>query len=367
VWANDIDPRKESVYVANHGGDHFVLGDVAAVDADTLPPGAAMAWASFPCQDLSLAGWQRGMSADRSGTFWAFWRIMRHLTEAGRCPPLIVIENVVGLLYGSNLVGLCEALAALGKQFGALVIDAKAFVPQSRPRVFMVAVDEGLDPGQWVEPEPASSPWITRRLWSAYEQLPGSLRELWRWWRLPVPQPLQVSFENLMEDNPGVPWHTPEETQHLLDMMTEPTRRKLAGKRVVGTLYRRMRGGKQRAEVRTDGMAGCLRTPRGGSSRQTVIVVQGETVRSRLLSPREAARLMGVPDSFWLPEGYNDAYLAMGDAVVVPAVSWLAEHLLTPMARAATRPNALQSILRDRSSHLAEAERLAAAWEGQRG
>jgi DNA (cytosine-5)-methyltransferase 1 len=54
----------------------------------------------------------------------------------------------------------------------------------------------------------------------------------------------------------------------------------------------------QRAEVRFDDISGCLRTPAGGSSRQTVLIVEGKQVRSRLLSPREAARLMGVPDDY---------------------------------------------------------------------
>ena len=37
---------------------------------------------------------------------------------------------------------------------------------------------------------------------------------------------------------------------------------------------------------------------------------------------------MGVPDSFWLPDSYNDAYRAMGDGVAVPVVQWLSQNLL---------------------------------------
>src|SRR5262249_28652351 len=96
--------------------------------------------------------------------------------------------------------------------------------------------------------------------------------------------------------------------------------------------YRRMRNGNQRAEVRFDGVSGCLRTPSGGSSRQTVVVVDKGRIRTRLLSPREAARLMGVDDTFWLPKRYNDAYKAMGDGVAVPVVRWLSQQLLVPIA-----------------------------------
>src|SRR5713226_9553854 len=88
----------------------------------------------------------------------------------------------------------------------------------------------------------------------------------------------------------------------------------------------------QLPEVRFDQVAGCLRSPVGGSSRQSIVVVDGGTVRSRLLSPREAARLMGVPESYPLPKNYNEAYHLFGDGVAVPVVSWLEKHLLRPLA-----------------------------------
>lgn len=101
----------------------------------------------------------------------------------------------------------------------------------------------------------------------------------------------------------------------------------------VGTIYKRTRDGIQRAEVRFDGIAGCLRTPGGGSSRQTIMVVHGSRIKSRLISSREAARLMGLPDNYKLPENYNEAYHLLGDGVVVPVVHHLSRHLLLPIAQ----------------------------------
>jgi DNA (cytosine-5)-methyltransferase 1 len=111
------------------------------------------------------------------------------------------------------------------------------------------------------------------------------------------------------------------------------------GRTMVGAVYRRTRrdgdGARlQRAEVRFDGLAGCLRTPAGGSSRQTLIFVEGDEVRSRLVSAREAARLMGLPESYRLPRRANDAYHLFGDGVAVPVVRRLAEHLLEPILSA---------------------------------
>jgi DNA (cytosine-5)-methyltransferase 1 len=344
LWANDIDPKKASTYRSNFNSSRFHLGDVSDVNAGLLPPAAVMAWASFPCQDLSVAGWQRGMSGRRSGVFWEFWRLMQELQDLGRRPKLIVIENVAGLLNESSFGGLCEALAALGMQFGALLIDADHFVPQSRPRVFVVAVDSFIDCRELEDSEAVSSPWFPGPLRNAYDGLPETLKPLWRWWKLPLPSLPRQNLDSVIEAEPStVQWHSNSDTLRLLAMMTDRNRAKVEeslriGSRQIGLLYRRTRQGIQRAEVRFDGLAGCLRTPSGGSSRQTVLIVDNATVRSRLLSPREAARLMGVPDSFSLPANYNDAYKAMGDGVVVPVVRWLSDHLLTPLAAKATGP-----------------------------
>ena len=182
MWANDIDARKQEIYEARFGPENFVLGDVASIRADSLPAGADMAWASFPCQDLSLAGWRKGMRAERSGTYWEFWRLMRDSLGEGHRPPLIVIENVVGMLYGKDFPILCESLAALGMQFGPLVIDARQFLPQSRPRVFVVAVDSRVDCSLLVSEEVDEAvPWFTKAAKSAHTKIPATLRDSWRW------------------------------------------------------------------------------------------------------------------------------------------------------------------------------------------
>lgn len=338
VWANDIDASKERIYTANFGKREFELGDVATVKAASLPS-ADMAWASFPCQDLSLAGWQRGMSAKRSGAFWPFWRLMRDLFDAGRRPPVIVIENVTGLLYGDDFTGLCEALAALDMKFGAMVLDAKWFLPQSRPRVFLVALDSRVNSASFVENQPYA-PHVPKALIAAWSRLPETVKDRWIWWRFRPASRVIHRAETLIEEEPhGVGWHSASETKRLIGMMSEVNRAKVdkvaaSGEFRVGFLYKRMREGQQRAEVRFDGIAGCLRTPGGGSSRQTIVVVEGKKIRSRLLSTREAARLMGLPDTFQLPGTYNEAYKAMGDGVAATVVAALNEKVLLPLVRA---------------------------------
>ncbi len=218
------------------------------------------------------------------------------------------------------------------------------FVPQSRPRLFIIGVrnNVALPAGLASDGPTRSSLWQPRGLLNAFEKLPPNVRENWIWWNLPAPAPRNLALSDLIEDNPvGVEWHTASETAKLLRMMSGINREKLdeaqaAGRRVVGAVYKRTRvdvvGRKvQRAEIRFDDIAGCLRTPAGGSSRQTIVVVDGESVRSRLISPRETARLMGLPEDYGLPSNYNEAYHLTGDGVAVPVVRHLAEHIFEPL------------------------------------
>jgi DNA (cytosine-5)-methyltransferase 1 len=61
------------------------------------------------------------------------------------------------------------------------------------------------------------------------------------------------------------------------------------------------------------------------------VIVEGNSIRSRLLSPREGARLMGLADDYVLPGNYNEAYHLVGDGVAVPVVRFLAAHILEPI------------------------------------
>ncbi|QFY89713.1 DNA cytosine methyltransferase [Magnetovirga frankeli] len=348
LFANDFDPKKGQIYRYNwNPGRELLIADVASLTTDSLPGHADLAWASFPCQDLSLAGTGAGLKGARSGSFWSFWRLMDALGTENRAPPLVVLENVSGALgshAGQDFNAICLALADLGYRVGALIMDAAHFVPQSRPRLFIVAALAPALPLPTLLQTPAPlEPWHPRALIQAQDRLSPAAKAAWVWWRLPAAPSCARVFADLLVDQPDdVCWHEPETTQGLLQMMSPLHQAKVeqarkAGRRMVGTLYKRTRrngpnGEKvQRAEIRFDDLAGCLRTPSGGSSRQTVMIVEGNSVRSRLLSSREAARLMGLPDSYTLPKNYNDAYHLAGDGVAVPVVRFLAEHILEPL------------------------------------
>lgn len=345
-FANDFDARKGLCYQANWGtGGELKIGDVASVKPSDLDGCADLVWGSFPCQDLSLAGGGAGLQGARSGTFFPFWNVITGLISEGRAPRLIALENVCGTLTshgGKDFQAICHALTASGYRVGALVIDAALFVPQSRPRLFVIGVhtDTPIDP-PLLAPSPIE-PFHTRRLCAAADGLNETSRDSWLWWNLPTPPRRSSTFADVIEEQPtDVIWHTPAETAYLLSLMSPINLAKVASakrakRRMVGGVYRRTRlnsfGEKmQRAEVRFDDIAGCLRTPAGGSSRQVIMVIDGDFVRSRLLSARETARLMGLSDEYRLPKNYNEAYHLTGDGVAVPVVRHLATHLFEPL------------------------------------
>jgi DNA (cytosine-5)-methyltransferase 1 len=346
AFANDIDPKKGTSYLANWGDEEFHLGDIHDLTPVDLPPGKAdLAWASFPCQDLSLAGNGEGLDGERSGAFWGFHDIIHALKVRRREPMLLVLENVGGAVTskdGRDFEALCRALKNLGYVYGAMMLDAVHFVPQSRPRLFIVALRSNFDHAARNFVDGPSPIWTTDALKRGFARLRPDLRRAWRWWRLPSPPIRNVGLSDLIIDDPtDVEWHSMAETRRLLSLMSPGNLAKVKaakqeGRRIVGTIYKRTRrddaGNKiQRAEVRFDDISGCLRTPGGGSSRQTIIVVDRERVSTRLLSAREAARLMGLPDTYDLPLRYNDAYHLTGDGLAVPVVRFLSINLLMPM------------------------------------
>lgn len=323
VWSNDINDRKASVYKANFVSDHFLLGDIKDVRGNELPS-AHLSWASFPCQDLSLAGNMKGIYADRSGLVWEYLRILDEMQEK---PRILALENVSGLLVannGENYRNLHEALRSRGYRCGAVLLNSEVFVPQSRPRVFVIAVNKDVTiPEDLIGDGPN---WLHNK---AAAKLGDDLDD-WIWWKTEKPKKPSITLEDILDhdarfDKDDVLQLVP---QRMIDQLNSYDH-------MVATGYRRTRNGSQQLELRFDGIAGCLRTPAGGSSKQYVIIRDHGENHARLLTVREAARLMGAPDTYSLPGSYNDGYFAMGDAVVLPVARFLGKTFLMPLAESA--------------------------------
>jgi len=335
VFANDMDAAKGRAFAANHPDIPFRLSDVWLLTPADLPGAPDMAWASSPCQDVSLAGARGGLEAGRSGAFWGFWKLIQGLAAEDRTPRVIVLENVIGLLtsgQGKDFAAVCTAMAEAGYRVGALEMDAAHWLPQSRPRLFVVAIR-----GEAPEAVGPAGPFHSPRLIAAHARLPQTVRDAWAWWALPVPSRRNLDLATMLEPDEAVGWLDDSEAILALAAPLHRARVEAAvasGARTVGAAYRRVRveGARkvQRLEIRFDGLAGCLRTPAGGSSRQYVVVCDGGRARVRRLTGREAARLMGVSDDYVLPSSESAALKLMGDAVAVPVVRALTQGLLLP-------------------------------------
>ncbi len=351
-FANDIDPQKCQIYREhfNDADEHLVEGDIHKLDVTNIPR-VTLATASFPCNDLSLAGARKGLIGEHSSAFWGFVEILEKMND--RKPPLVLLENVTGFLTSHGGADFTDALLALNKLgycVDAIILDASRFVPQSRQRLFVIGIDK-----RFLDVE------------SVHEQLhffesdvrPKALANFilkhneidWNNRALP-PQPHRtISLIDILEDIPhdSPLWWNRERTDYLFNQMS-PRHKEMANKMInnsefsYGTVFRRVRNGKSMAELRTDGVAGCLRTPRGGSGRQILFKAGKGRYYARLLTPRECARLMGV-ENFTINVPQNQALFGFGDAVCVPVIEWIAENYLNPVVNEMMRGKPLYPIL----------------------
>ncbi len=331
VFANDIDESKAEMYRHNWPGDsHLVVEDIHKLSPSDIPD-CELFTASFPCNDLSIAGKWEGLNGKESSAFWGFIDILEKLGP--RKPPLVMVENVVGFLMrhgGHDLEQALTALNKLGYAVDAVILNAKHWTPQSRARLFIIGQ---LDHGQ---PRKTFALRSDSRPEALIEFIVGRPNLVWDIHdlpSLPTSRPMLTAIiEDLPPDDPH--WWSQERADYFMAQLS-PRHEKAAREMICSdafsyaTAFRRVRKGRSMAELRTDGIAGCLRTPRGGSGRQILFKGGRGKYRVRLLSARECARLQGVPDDYVVHVPLNQALFGFGDAVCIPAVEWVVHHCVS--------------------------------------
>lgn len=333
MLANDIDPQKEQMYRANFpdADAHFKSGDIDSLLPSEIPE-VTLATASFPCNDLSLAGSREGLEGKNSSAFWGFIRALER--SKTRLPSLILLENVTGFLTshgGRDFEDAMFALNDLGYAVDPFILDAAWFVPQSRKRLFVVGVktkESDIDGFYELLQETPIRPNALIQFILTHPDI------RWRIRKLPNPPSSRKKLTGILDKLPDDSdcWWPKDRAEYLLGQMS-PRHREMADKMIAapnysyGTVFRRVRNGVSMAELRTDGIAGCLRTPRGGSGRQILFKAGQGKYFVRLLTPRECARLMGA-DDFIIDVPLNQALFGFGDAVCVPVIRWIAKNYL---------------------------------------
>jgi DNA (cytosine-5)-methyltransferase 1 len=334
AFSNDIDPKKAEMYRQNWPTeDHLAVGDIHALRANDVP-NCTLFTASFPCNDLSIAGRWEGLHGKESSSFWGLIRILHEMKH--RRPPLVMLENVVGFLLSHGGRDFEKALLALNDldyRVDALILNAIHWVPQSRPRLFVLAKQDDGREARECSLISDVRPKALFRFITGHPNIRWDIRELPR---LPkATTRLADIVEELPNDDPQ--WWNDQRAGYFMNQMSEKhaeqARRMIAGTAYsYATAFRRVRHGRSMAELRTDGIAGCLRTPRGGSGRQILLKAGRGKYQVRLLTARECARLQGTPDDYVIDVPLNQALFGFGDAVCVPAIEWILQHYITPTA-----------------------------------
>jgi len=349
VFANDLDEKKRKMYA-----HHFrcSIDEVNGEDVHLLESSKIgsidLATASFPCTDLSLAGSRGGVHQGESSAFWGFHRVLNDMGE--QKPTVVLLENVVGLLSsngGKDFEDVLVSMNQLGYLVDPIVLDARWFVPQSRQRMFVVCVLKEQVTNETQVPNVESRIRPAKLL--SFVQARANCIE---WYLNEYPEPpkrSRRSLEDIILDPPELSedWWSEDRVDYLLNQMF-PRHLEWIDENIddpeyhYATAFRRVRpqgDGTKRsmAELRTDGVAGCLRTPKGGSGRQILVRAGLGSVRARLLSPAECASLMGAR-GFRVSGTQNQALFGFGDAVCVDAVSWIAKNAILPLLdKASTR------------------------------
>lgn len=300
VFANDIDETKAKLYVDNWGQHELHVGDIRALQGDDIP-NADLVTASFPCTDMSLAGKYRGLKGTQSSLVLDFLRILDEMGD--RAPRTLLIENVMGFLTANNgrdWETVVSGIQTLGYQAAHIVVDASAFVPQSRARVFLFGHK-------------------------------GTIK-------LPEPPEAQTDLRLVAVAEEDGDWWSPDRLRAFLDTLS-PIQSKRVSRyqnRFWPSYYgafRRTRGGRPVWEVRADEIAGTLRTTRGGSARQAIVRAGCGDIAVRWMNLTEYARLQGAEHLRYDSVTPSQAMFALGDAVCVPVIEWLAKNCLMPLLR----------------------------------
>lgn len=329
IWANDYDQYKKKMYEGQWGKGEYHLCDVHMLSGDDLPT-ADVAWSSSPCTDLSLAGKRGGLRGGRESS--AFFGFTKALKEMGnRKPHVVVLENVTGLASshdGDDLRAAAKEFNSLGYKVDVITLDARRFIPQSRPRLFLIGAQNPIDGGE--------QDTCLRPDWLAWLHEDPEIETF----MMPLPKAPELvadGLTSLIEDiaDEDDRWWNEDRVSKFVGSMSPVQRERLngfiAGRRITArTAYRRTRSGVPVWEMRAEDISGCLRTARGGSSKQALAVMGKGKLKVRWMTGLEYARLMGA--GWFSLNDMRDSQVqyGFGDAVAVPVVDWVASNMIVP-------------------------------------
>ena len=285
----EVNKQAYTAYCRIHG-DAPNLGDIRRVEH--LPDCELLTY-TFPCQDLSISGSQKGMtegSGTRSSLLWEVGRLLRDAVEREREPEVLLMENVDAILNGSNSEEFqrwVDVLKELGYTSSWKILNAKEYgLPQSRRRCFMVSMKGG------------------RKL------------------AFPGPCPDGRVLADVLEKNPDPSSFLPEEQTWLYHAYVADFQHRGPDNIIVkGRLIRPRFHDQINRVYGIEGISPCLTACRGGSHMPKIETNKG----LRVLTPRECWRLMGFPDRAFdracAGMSKTALYRMAGNSIAVPCLT----------------------------------------------
>ncbi|MBE6413342.1 MAG: DNA cytosine methyltransferase [Verrucomicrobiaceae bacterium] len=283
VFSSDIDKHVQKIYKLNFG--EFPHGDITKIDAKDIPSHDILC-AGFPCQPFSMAGRRLGFKDTRGTLFFDVARILKEKQPIG-----FVLENVKGLTNhdnGNTLKVILNTLNEIGYNYRYKVLNAKNYnVPQNRERWYCIGVRKDCDIN------------IDNFIFPKEEVLKISLAD--------VIEPIINNDGYLISSTckRNIEVHIKKKNICISDY----------------TLAYDIRP--SRCHFTTGNISNCLTAKMGTGGSNVAVVIKQE----RKLTERECLRLMGFPDSYIIGNGYQ-AYKQIGNSVVVPIISRLAENFI---------------------------------------
>lgn len=311
VFTSEWDAHAARTYKANFPDDDELWGDITLKNPADIPDHDLLL-AGFPCQPFSLAGVSKKNSLGRAHGFLdethgtLFFNIVSILKE--KQPKAFLLENVKNLQShdrGRTYRVIMGALRELGYHVSDRVINAQAWVPQRRERVFLVGFRERVDFDFDKLERPARAPRLSDILHAPDETPESPFTERGRNGRT------VVSARYTLSD-------------HLWSYL-----------QAYAAKHREKGNGFGCSVFGPDDIARTLSARYHKDGSEILIAQRGKNPRR--LTPRECARLMGFDPSresrVAIPVSDTQAYRQFGNSVVVPVVDAIAEMLVPRLLR----------------------------------
>lgn len=288
VFSSEWDEAAKDVYERNFGDRP--QGDITKVTAPSVPDHEILC-AGFPCQAFSISGKRRGFEDARGTLFFEVARIAKE-----KRPACVFMENVRNFAAhdgGRTLATVRSVMEGLGYSFSFKILDAADYgIPQKRERIYMVCFRDDLGISGFRFPDPFP---LKRHVKDFLEE-PAS-----------VPEKCFVSRPVEWKERPACPDYS------------RPVR--------IGTVGK---GGQGERIYSPEGCAVTFSAFGGGVFAKTGGYLVGG--RTRRLTPRECARLMGFPDSFSMASDAGHAYRQFGNSAVVDVLRLIALGISVSLA-----------------------------------